>query len=101
MKLRILDVARDDLIGGAGFYDAQGAGLGDYFLACLYSDIESLKLFGGMHPIAYGRFHRALSSRFPFAIYYTLEEDVVVVRSIVDCRRNPSWIRTHTKDAQQ
>ncbi len=101
MRLRILDVARNDLIEGANFYDAKEFGLGDYFLSCLYSDIEGLKIFGGMHPVAYRRSHRALSSKFPFAIYYTLEDDAVVVRSVVDCRRNPSWIRRHTKKAQQ
>ena len=95
MRLRILDVARDDLIEGFRFYDTKQFGLGDYFLSCLYSDIESLKIFGGMHPVAYSRFHRALSKSFPFAIYYTVEGDVVLVRAVIDCRRNPSWIRKH------
>ena len=49
MKLQILDLAKEDLIGGFHFYEDKEKGLGDYFLTNLFSDIESLKVFGG-HP---------------------------------------------------
>lgn len=93
MKLQILPQARDDLIEGFHFYEDKEEGLGDYFLNCLYSDIEGVKIFAGIHPKPYGHFHRALSKRFPFAIFYTLDENVVRVRAVVDCRRKPSWLR--------
>jgi hypothetical protein len=64
MRLQILDLARDDLIDGFRFYESKEEGLGDYFLVNLYSDIESLKLFGGVHRKAHRGFHRALSKRF-------------------------------------
>lgn len=99
MRLQILDLAKNDLIEGFHFYEAKEKGVGDYFLANLYSDIESLKIFAGIHRKAYREFHRALSKRFPFAIYYTIEEDIIQIRSIVDCRRQPSWIRRHLKHA--
>lgn len=98
MRVELLDLAKADLIGGFRFYEAQEAGLGDYFLDTLFSDIDSLRVFGGIHRKSYQGFHRALSKRFPFAIYYTVESDIVRVRSIVDCRRNPSWIRKHLGD---
>ena len=68
MRLQVLGSARDDLIEGYYFYEKQALGLGDYFLASLYSDMEALKLLFGIHPKAYRSFHRALSNRFPFAI---------------------------------
>ncbi|RYD38992.1 MAG: type II toxin-antitoxin system RelE/ParE family toxin [Verrucomicrobiaceae bacterium] len=95
MKIELLDLAQGDLIEGYYFYEAQEAGLGSYFLDTLYSDIDSLRIFGGIHRKAYKDFHRALSKRFPFAIYYTMDAGVVRVRSVVDCRKNPSWIRKH------
>ena len=49
MRLQILDAARDDLVEGFHFYEDKEPGLGDYFLVNLYSDIESLKVFGGIH----------------------------------------------------
>jgi hypothetical protein len=99
MKLQILEPARDDLIEGFNFYEESQQGLGDYFLSSLYSDIESLKMLGGVHRKVYRHFHRALSKRFPFAVYYTVEGETVVVRAVVDCRRNPSWIRDHIRNA--
>ncbi len=69
MRLQILDLAREDLVEGFHFYEDKEKGLGDYFLVNLYSDIESLKVFGGIHRKLHLGFHRALAKRFPFAIY--------------------------------
>lgn len=99
MRLQVLDLAKDDLIEGFHFYEEKEEGLGDYFLSNLFADIESLKVFGRIHPKAYRGFCRALSKRFPFAIYYTIENDIVWIRSVVDCRRRPSWIHRHLKNA--
>lgn len=99
MRLQILDSARDDLIEGFSFYEKQEPGLGAYFLSSLYSDVEALRIFHGIHPKVYRGFHRALSNRFPFAVYYTYETETVLIRAVVDCRRNPSWIRRHIKRA--
>jgi len=99
VKLRILDAASDDLVEGFSFYVRREQGIGDYFLTCLYSDIESLRVFGGIHRTVYKNLHRSLSKRFPFAIYYTVEDETVIVRAILDCRRNPSWIRSRLKNA--
>lgn len=99
MKIQILDLAKADLIEGYYFYEELEAGLGDYFLTNLYADIDSLAIFGGLHPKPYLHYHRALSKRFPFAIFYTVDEAIVKVRAIVDCRRKPSWIRQHLQSS--
>jgi hypothetical protein len=99
MRLQILDLAKSDLIEGFDFYEDKEKGLGAYFLVNLYSDIEGLQVFAGIHQKAYCGFHRALSKRFPFAIYYTVEAGTVRIRAVVDCRRKPSWIRGHLKQA--
>ena len=49
MNLRILRAASRDLVKGKKFYERQDAGLGDYFLDTLYSDIDSLYLYAGVH----------------------------------------------------
>ncbi len=38
-------------------------------------------------------FHRALSKRFPFGVYYLIEEEVIRVYAVLDLRRDPAWIR--------
>lgn len=92
MKIEILDEAQQDLIEGFQFYESREAGVGSYFLDCLFSDIDSLLLFAGIHQIVYG-YYRSLSKRFPFAIYYDIVGELIRVHAVLDCRRNPTWIR--------
>ena len=51
MKIEILDAAEQDLVAGYNFYESQSSGLGSYFLDSLFSDIDSLLLFAGIHSI--------------------------------------------------
>ena len=97
MKIEILDEAQEDLVDGFRFYEAREAELGSYFLDCLFSDIDSLLLYAGIHQIIFG-YHRCLSKRFPFAIYYDVEGELIRVYAVLDCRRNPSWIRKRLKE---
>ena len=92
MKIRILSPAERDLEEGYRFYESQSPGLGSYFLDSLYSDIDSLAYFVSIHQVIFG-YHRQLSKRFPFAIYYRIIDNEAMVFAILDCRRNPSWIR--------
>jgi len=92
MIVDISSDAEEDLIDGYWFYERQSPGLGDYFRSCLIADIESLAYYGGIHAIEYG-FHRALSKRFPFCIYYLVDGNHVTVTAVLDLRRDPLWIK--------
>ena len=93
MNIKILSSARQDLLDGYYFYEAQSHGMGDYFLDSLYSDIDSLMITHGVHQRFFNRYYRLLSKRFPFAVYYQLEDEVIWVYSVLDCRQKPAWIR--------
>ncbi len=92
MKLKILPSAEGDLADGFWFYEKQGPGLGNYFREALITDIESLLTYGGVHRRMFG-WHRLLARRFPFAVYYSIQDQTVVVRAVLDCRRDPGWTR--------
>ena len=91
MSIQLLDEAIADLTEGYRFYERQGEGLGEYFLDSLWSDINSLHLYAGVHAVHHG-YYRLLSKRFPFAVYYRIEDRVVRVRAVLDCRRDPERI---------
>ena len=93
MTVVILEDAAEDLESSVQFFESCATGVGDYFLDSILSDLDSLILFVGIHPIYFG-FHRMLSKRFPFGIYYEVENDVAYVYAILDLRRDPLWIRT-------
>jgi hypothetical protein len=69
VKIRILPSALEDLDRGRRFYARQRKSAGDYFLDSLFSDIDSLELYAGVHLKVFD-FHRLLAKRFPFAVYY-------------------------------
>lgn len=54
MRIKILSAAEDDLEEGCRFYESQTDGPGTYFLDTLYSDIDSLAYFAGMHRVVLG-----------------------------------------------
>jgi hypothetical protein len=97
MKIKILKSANQDLLDGYYFYEKQAEGLGAYFLDTLFSDIDSLKIYAGVHSIHFEKYHRLLSKRFPFTVYYRVENDMVFVHAVLDCRRNPAWMRKKVK----
>jgi plasmid stabilization system protein ParE len=97
MNLRILDLAEADLHRGFRFYERKSRGVGWYFIDSLSADIESLHLYAGMHRRYLGYF-RKLSRRFPYAIYYRVIGDEVQVWRVLDCRRDPRWIRKQLKN---
>jgi hypothetical protein len=92
VKVTVLPSARQDLIEGFAFYEKQQQGLGVYFLDSLFADIDSLTIHGGTHRRVFGN-HRLLARTFPFAIYYEIESGIVRGQAVLDCRRNPAWIR--------
>lgn len=94
MNIRILEAAIEDLERASGFYEKQEEGIGSYFMDSLFSEIDSLKLFGGMHRQVFG-FQRLLARRFPYAIYYQVRDsDTVIVWRVLDLRQHPEKLRT-------
>lgn len=92
MNVRIRPSAQEDLADGFAFYESQQAGLGTYFLDSLFGDIDTLAQLGGIHRKVHGA-HRLLARIFPFAIYYDVIDNTAHVKAVLDCRRDPKWIR--------
>ena len=68
MTVVVLEDAAEDMESGRRFYESREPGVGDYFIESILSDLSSLALYCGIHPVHFG-FHRMLSKRFPFGIY--------------------------------
>jgi plasmid stabilization system protein ParE len=92
MTIVNLTSAQEDLAHGFAFYEAQERGVGSHFLESLFSDIDALRRYAGIHRSVFG-FYRLLSRRFPYAIYYSMENNTVFVWAVLDCRQDPERIR--------
>lgn len=93
MNVYILDRAKKDLADGYRFYEEQESGTGIYFLRSLLSDIRKLENTGGIHPVYHGPYHQMFATKFPYAVYYLVENNEVLVDAVIDCRRGPEWIQ--------
>ena len=85
--MRIKDVVTlkevvSDLNDGKAFYDQRETGVGDYFWDSLIADIESLRIYAGIHNKRYG-LHRMLAKRFPYALYYEIEDEIAYIVAIL------------------
>jgi plasmid stabilization system protein ParE len=89
VKIEILSIAMSDIQSSQHFYEQQQEGLGVYFLDSLFSDIDALLLYAGIHQQLFG-YYRALSKRFPYAIYYRVNGQTIQVWRVLDCRQKPS-----------
>lgn len=87
----VLEDVSFDLKIAEEFYKKQNRGLDIYFKDSIISDIESLWLYGGIHNKSFG-LYRLLSKRFPYGIYYEVDNNIVVVIAVLDLRQNPSNI---------
>ena len=91
MRIRLLPEAERDLEIGADFYESQKPGLGTYFNDSLAADIESLRIYAGIHE-AYRGFQRALGKRFPLSIFYILTDECVDIYAVLDARQDSETI---------
>ena len=94
MKVYIQSSAKQDLLDGFRFYEKQSKGIGQYFIDSIYSDIDSLMINAGSHAVYFNKYHRLLSKRFPFAIYYQFNNYTVYIHAVLDCRAEPAWVRS-------
>jgi hypothetical protein len=87
----VIEEAVDDMNEGKRFYNARERGVGEYFWASLISDIESLIIYAGIHKKKCG-LYQMLAKRFPYAIYYEIENRIAYVVAVLPMRRDPAWI---------
>lgn len=92
MRVRVLRLAHVSIMDGYEFYEDRSPGLGQYFIESIMEDIESLKISGGTHQTLPSGFKRKVCDRFPYSIFYKVENSEINVYRVFDNRRDPEWI---------
>ncbi|KAA3609995.1 MAG: type II toxin-antitoxin system RelE/ParE family toxin [Calditrichaeota bacterium] len=91
-KILLLEEVENDLKNGKIFYDKQEKGIGEYFWDSLIADIQSLKVYAGIHRKKYG-LYLMFAKRFPYTIYYYIKNNIAYVTAVLPMRRDPMWIK--------
>jgi plasmid stabilization system protein ParE len=91
MTLRVVfrRAARDELIEAAAWYGRQGPGLGEEFVREIEQSIQAAATSPQRHPVVFGDIRRTVARRFPFAVYFRVRSDALVVLAVFHGRRNP------------
>ena len=90
-EVHALAQVSEDLLIAREFYDRVEIGLGNYFKDSILAQISSLCFYAGIHQKHNG-YYRLLGNPFPFAIYYDIIDDKVIVVAVIDMRRDPKSI---------
>ncbi|MCW0219266.1 MAG: type II toxin-antitoxin system RelE/ParE family toxin [Prosthecobacter sp.] len=89
-QLRILDEAFEDTAAAAEWYDhCGGKELGDRFLRVFYSYLPEILKDAEIHRPVYRQFRRILIKPFPYAVYFRIQQDWVIVTLVWHTARNP------------
>lgn len=91
-KIYIRPEAERDLADAAAWYEIQRSGLGHRFL----DEVNAIFLKISETPLIYPNVHRntrrALIRRFPFGVYYQVQDSIIVVFAVMHGSRNPrNW----------
>lgn len=89
MKLRYTERAKNDIELALEWYEKQRHGLGFEFLDCIGIALKEIIAIPEMYQLCYSNFRRNVIRRFPFSIFYTIEDNEIVVHSVFDNRQNP------------
>ncbi len=91
--------AEQDLSAGFQWYEGRRTGLGHDFLLQVDAGFRFLERTPLIFPEIYRGIRRHLIKRFPFKIYYLVEETTVVILAVVYGGRDPQWIRKRLASA--
>jgi hypothetical protein len=89
-SIRFLPSVEDDAVAGYLRYESKVPGLGEEFLRLLYARAGEIPEDPLLYRKVHGEFRRRLLRRFPYAIYFRIEGNEVVVFGVFHCARNPA-----------
>jgi plasmid stabilization system protein ParE len=96
MTLRVVfrRAAKSEFEDAAAWYGEKSPGLGDEFIREIEQAIATAAVAPQRYPLVFGDIRRAVARRFPFAVYFRVRSDMLVVLAVFHGRRNPAiWQR--------
>src|SRR3989442_1004079 len=92
-QLRILPEVSDDIVKAAKWYCRERAELGMEFVGEAYVFIEEIFATPLTRRLVYKEYRRGFMRRFPYAVYYRVTQEEVIVSLVFHTARNPATLR--------
>lgn len=97
-KLLYLPEVEEDILASHAWYEEKSKGVGEEFLRMVRACVSEVLRYPDAAPRVDRRFHRRLLRRFPYAVYYTMDRDNVVVLALFHCARDPRTMMLELKN---
>ena len=81
--------ARMDLLDAFNWYQEQSPGLGFDFKLCVDEVFSKLRRHPTIYKNVYKEVRRVVTQRFPFGVFYLVENNRVIVLAVLHARRDP------------
>lgn len=94
-QIRFIPELEHDVIAGSVWYESKARDLGEEFTRLFYLCASEISCDPFIYQKVFGEFRRCLLRRFPYAIYYKVVGNEVVVFGFFHCIRDPRKISQH------
>ena len=88
--------ARAELIEAQDWYEGEATGLGRRFRQAIDALIERMIDNPRQFPIVFKNVRRALLRRFPYSLFFVVEDEVLIVMACFHASRDPSHWQKRT-----
>ena len=88
--------AETDVADAAAWYESQRAELGAEFLDEILSTCNSIADNPEIYPIVYRKTRRAVIHKFPFGIYFRVENGLAIIVTVMHGSRDPNKWKSRT-----
>ena len=98
MKKQIIirSEAEADIQDAFLWYERQRNGLGNDFLLCVEEALSKIRRTPEMSPCVHKNVYRRLIRRFPYGVFYIIEEERIVILAVFHAKRDPKQWRDLT-----
>lgn len=88
----------EDVSAAFAWYEDKVRDLGRKFLRGFYASTVEIPLNPFLYPKVYGEYRRCILGPFPYAVYYKVRGEEVVVAGVYHCARDPRAIRAELRE---
>ncbi len=93
LKVRFTKEATCEFMDSVQWYESKGKGLGLSFTDEMDSLLERIRLNPDMYPNIAENIRRIQMNKFPYSVFYTIENDFLIILRVFHNKRSPiKWV---------
>ena len=90
-SVRFHPEAEAEMIDAAAWYEAQQAGLGKRFLACVQEALNRIQLNPGLYAVIEQDVRPCLTKVFPFGVLFRIRPETIEITAVMHLHRDPGY----------